>query len=100
MICCCVQQGMDKLDLSFSDDAWFAVPDTACSTARGGVKSTKDQGFDVDVRFLYVAVLFVVVMYFLLCRGCLLSLRTAYQGHTAGCQRTPLELAVVHVLLH
>jgi hypothetical protein len=49
-----VQDKFDGLDLSFDDDGWFAVPDTACSNAKAhtGAKLTKSKDFEYeDVRF-------------------------------------------------
>lgn len=44
------KDNLPDMDLSFSDDAWFTVPDTACSNARGpSGKSSKNKDFGYDL---------------------------------------------------
>lgn len=48
---------LDNMDLSFSDDGWFTVPDTACSTARAAIRSKKAKSFEIDDLFGFDAAL-------------------------------------------
>lgn len=48
---------LNDIDLSFSDDGWFTVPDTACSTVRSAAKPGKGKSFELDDLFGFDAAL-------------------------------------------